>query len=195
MNGRSALIRRATEPHETRRVPTDTAGTGGFDNMERGLEIFLNCEINPRDPAGVTMPYRILVPTLSFDGEFEPWVPLEEKKPASSSLSSSWWARISRRARKHKGEEHPSKSSSSAGAVIHDGSADDAGCAHDRMLDETDRGSGDELSDEGDDDSDTAHGGTEGGSGSTKTDTGDSDSNNSGRGKKKFLGLISLSKG
>lgn len=169
--------------------------------MERGLEVFLNCEINPRDPAGVTMPYRVLIPTLSFDGEFEPWTPLEEKKPASTSLSSSWWARISRRTRKYKAEEHPSK----ANGTHHVGNAahvdyTSSSSPHNGMLDETDRGFDDEISDEdGDDDSETSP--AVDGSGLTRTDTGDGEGtsnngngNNSGKGKKKFLGLISLSK-
>lgn len=33
-------------------------------NLEGGLDVCLNMEINPKDPAGITMPYRLLVPRL-----------------------------------------------------------------------------------------------------------------------------------
>ncbi|ELR04381.1 hypothetical protein VC83_06592 [Pseudogymnoascus destructans] len=38
-------------------------------DLEGGLEITLNVEVNQRDPAGITAPYRLLVPALFFDGE------------------------------------------------------------------------------------------------------------------------------
>jgi hypothetical protein len=37
-------------------------------NLEGGLDIVLNCEVNPKDPAGITTPYRLLVPALFYDG-------------------------------------------------------------------------------------------------------------------------------
>jgi PhoD related phosphatase len=37
-------------------------------NLEGGLDIVLNCEINQKDPAGITTPYRLLVPALWYDG-------------------------------------------------------------------------------------------------------------------------------
>ncbi|KAF4124957.1 hypothetical protein GMORB2_3796 [Geosmithia morbida] len=36
-------------------------------NLEGGLDICLNVEVNPRDPTGITVPYRLLVPKLDFD--------------------------------------------------------------------------------------------------------------------------------
>ncbi len=36
-------------------------------NLEGGLDICLNMEVSPRDPAGITMPYRLLVPALWYD--------------------------------------------------------------------------------------------------------------------------------
>ncbi|RKF76142.1 putative metallo-dependent phosphatase [Golovinomyces cichoracearum] len=36
-------------------------------NREGSLDIRLNMEINPKDPAGVTMPYRLLVPALFYN--------------------------------------------------------------------------------------------------------------------------------
>jgi hypothetical protein len=38
-------------------------------NLEGGLDICLNMEVSPKDPAGITMPYRLLVPALRYDEE------------------------------------------------------------------------------------------------------------------------------
>ncbi|KAI2630388.1 hypothetical protein GGS26DRAFT_591690 [Hypomontagnella submonticulosa] len=40
-------------------------------DLEGGLDVCLNVEINPKDPAGITVPYRLLVPRLwyEYDGE------------------------------------------------------------------------------------------------------------------------------
>lgn len=38
-------------------------------NLEGGLDISLNVEINPKDPSGITMPYRLLVPALWYEEE------------------------------------------------------------------------------------------------------------------------------
>ena len=35
-------------------------------NLEHGLDIKLNCEISQKDPAGITVPYRLLVPALWY---------------------------------------------------------------------------------------------------------------------------------
>jgi len=51
------------------------SGPREFINLEGGLDITLNCEVNPKDPAGITTPYRLLVPALWFEGEFEPSIP------------------------------------------------------------------------------------------------------------------------
>jgi hypothetical protein len=37
-------------------------------NLEGGLDIIINCEVNQKDPAGITTPYRLLVPALWYDG-------------------------------------------------------------------------------------------------------------------------------
>jgi PhoD related phosphatase len=38
-------------------------------NLEGGLDICLNVEVNPKDPAGITVPYRLLVPALWYGGK------------------------------------------------------------------------------------------------------------------------------
>jgi PhoD-like phosphatase len=40
-------------------------------DLEGGLDITLNVEVNPRDPAGITVPYRLLVPRLFWDDATE----------------------------------------------------------------------------------------------------------------------------
>ena len=37
-------------------------------NLEGGLDIIVNCEVSQSDPAGITTPYRLLVPALWYDG-------------------------------------------------------------------------------------------------------------------------------
>ncbi len=37
-------------------------------NLEGGLDIVLNVEVNQKQPAGITIPYRLLVPALWYDG-------------------------------------------------------------------------------------------------------------------------------
>ncbi|EEA20129.1 hypothetical protein TMatcc_000103 [Talaromyces marneffei ATCC 18224] len=50
-----------------------TADGETFVNLEGGLDITLNCEVNPQDPAGITTPYKLLVPALWFEGNgFDP---------------------------------------------------------------------------------------------------------------------------
>lgn len=39
---------------------------GDFINLEGGLDICLNLEVSQHDPAGITTPYRLLVPTLNY---------------------------------------------------------------------------------------------------------------------------------
>lgn len=48
-------------------------GLGALINLEGGLAITLNLELNPKDPAGITTPYKLLVPILRYeDMEYDP---------------------------------------------------------------------------------------------------------------------------
>ncbi|KAI9375979.1 hypothetical protein BJX61DRAFT_24501 [Aspergillus egyptiacus] len=49
-------------------------GADTFVNLEGGLAVTLNLELNPKDPAGITTPYKLLIPALWFDEEtdFDP---------------------------------------------------------------------------------------------------------------------------
>lgn len=48
-------------------------------NLEGGLDICLNVEVDQRDPAGITKPYRLLVPALWYDGSMDRLLEPKEK--------------------------------------------------------------------------------------------------------------------
>lgn len=67
-----------TRPNGFRRRPTiiskkvaqsSEGEQTGHVNLEGGLDIALNCEVSQKDPAGITVPYRLLVPALWYEGE------------------------------------------------------------------------------------------------------------------------------
>ncbi|KAI1459548.1 hypothetical protein F4805DRAFT_66052 [Annulohypoxylon moriforme] len=52
-------------------------------DLQGGLDVCLNVEVNPKDPAGITVPYRLLVPRLWYEYEGEdasPPPPVEMQK-------------------------------------------------------------------------------------------------------------------
>lgn len=55
-------------------------------NLEGGLDICLNVEVNPKDPTGITVPYRMLVPKLLYeyvpDKEEEEEAVVENERPS-----------------------------------------------------------------------------------------------------------------
>lgn len=63
------FLRRPTNMSERAANKGDPEDTSGHVNLEHGLDIVLNCEIDQKNPAGVTTPYRLLVPALHYDGE------------------------------------------------------------------------------------------------------------------------------
>ena len=65
---RPGFQRRPTNLSEKAAVKGDADDTTGHINLEHGLDIVLNCEINQRDPAGITTPYRLLIPALWYEG-------------------------------------------------------------------------------------------------------------------------------
>ncbi|KAI5304720.1 hypothetical protein KEM56_006059 [Ascosphaera pollenicola] len=79
--GRSSVLSR--HRNSTREFKGGWADVYNQSSMEGGLDITIHCECNPRDPSGITTPYRILVPVLDYDGPFEPSVHREKKK--------AWW--------------------------------------------------------------------------------------------------------
>ncbi|GAE00063.1 conserved hypothetical protein [Paecilomyces variotii No. 5] len=47
-------------------------GAGGYVNLEGGLDVTLHVEVSPMDPAGITRPYKLLVPALWYEGGYDP---------------------------------------------------------------------------------------------------------------------------
>ncbi|KAJ0420062.1 hypothetical protein BJY00DRAFT_301710 [Aspergillus carlsbadensis] len=74
-------------------------GVGTFVNLEGGLDVTLNLELNPKDPSGITTPYKLLIPALWFEGtEFDPppepvtkgwrkWLPMRRNVSSKPSLN------------------------------------------------------------------------------------------------------------
>jgi hypothetical protein len=74
-------------------------GAGTFVNLEGGLDVTLNLELNPKDPSGITTPYKLLIPALWFEGaEFDPppepvtkgwrkWLPMRRNVSSKPSLN------------------------------------------------------------------------------------------------------------
>ena len=63
--------------------------TDGEISLEHGLDIVLNCEVNQRDPAGCTVPYRLLVPALYYTGNVE--------ENEGRGRKESWFSRLGSR--------------------------------------------------------------------------------------------------
>lgn len=65
-------------------------GVGTFVDLEGGLAITLNMEISPHDPSGITVPYKLLVPALKYEGT--------EYDPPPTQIVKGWrkWLRVPR---------------------------------------------------------------------------------------------------
>lgn len=83
-------------------------------DLEGGLDISINVEVNPKDPTGITVPYRILVPKLFY--EYDPGTDVlpqsegEDEKQELKGLKRL----LSLRSRGH------SAQAGSGGTVVHD---------------------------------------------------------------------------
>ncbi|KAH6638369.1 hypothetical protein C7974DRAFT_308441 [Boeremia exigua] len=82
---------------------------GDFINLEGGLDISLNMEVSQHDPAGITVPYRLLVPTLNYT---VPEPGTTEKQPRKGSFLGMFGGR---RKRKTIGDDGYSQSGSESG--------------------------------------------------------------------------------
>ncbi|EXJ78242.1 hypothetical protein A1O3_09403 [Capronia epimyces CBS 606.96] len=74
---RPGVLRRPTNVSEKAarkgNVPAIDAEGNEFDvndqiNLEGGLDVVLNVEVDQKDPSGITVPYRLLIPALWYDG-------------------------------------------------------------------------------------------------------------------------------
>lgn len=78
-------------PKPFHRTPTDLSvkkahkRAKSFEvNIAGGLDICLNVEVSPKDPAGITVPYRLLVPKLWYDAKNGEEVEMPERGRAKS---------------------------------------------------------------------------------------------------------------
>lgn len=76
-------------------------GAGAFVDLEGGLAITMNMEISPQDPSGSTVPYKLLVPRLRYEGT--------EYDPPPTHVTKGWrkWLKMPRR---NKEEDHDDES-------------------------------------------------------------------------------------
>ncbi|PSN63523.1 hypothetical protein BS50DRAFT_115741 [Corynespora cassiicola Philippines] len=86
---------------------------GEYINLEGGLEVTLNLEVSQRDPAGITMPYRLLVPALDY---MAPAEPATVEKPPRKSRISGMFGSLRGRNKRTVGDDGYSHSGSSAGS-------------------------------------------------------------------------------
>ncbi|KAL4751760.1 hypothetical protein BDW72DRAFT_212541 [Aspergillus terricola var. indicus] len=81
-------------------------GAGTFVNLEGGLAVTLNLELNPKDPSGITVPYKLLIPALWFEGT--------EYDPPAAPVTKGWrkWLSVRRNAsRKDSGNDYEAEES------------------------------------------------------------------------------------
>lgn len=80
--------RRPTNLSEKAANKGDIDDNTGHINLEQGLDIVLNCEVNQRNPAGTTVPYRLLIPALWYEGNGDENTEPHRKKNLLSRLGS-----------------------------------------------------------------------------------------------------------
>lgn len=62
-------------------------------NLDGALEISLNVEVNPKDPAGITTPYSLLVPKLWYEQEINQ----QTEAPQGTRARMKRWVSVSRK--------------------------------------------------------------------------------------------------
>lgn len=65
----------------------DVSGRQGNIDLEGGLEFTINCEVNQRDPSGETVPYKMIVPALFYEGR-QSYNPTLQRGRVSSFIGS-----------------------------------------------------------------------------------------------------------
>lgn len=63
-----AFHRRPTNMSDIAAIKGDSGESAGLINLEHGLDVVVNCEINQKDPSGHTYPYRLIIPALRYEG-------------------------------------------------------------------------------------------------------------------------------
>lgn len=75
----------------------DDSDAAGAIDLRYGLDVVLNLEVSQKDPAGITTPYRLLVPALRYDGAGDENV-IVRKPTSSGGLKSFFGMRRKKRA-------------------------------------------------------------------------------------------------
>jgi hypothetical protein len=94
---------------------------GDFVNLQGGLEICLNLEVSQHDPAGITAPYRLIVPALDYTPSA---TDIMEKKPRKSGRFGGLFGGGRRKTAKI-GDDGYSMSGSESGSELGEVSSED----------------------------------------------------------------------
>ncbi|KAH5418308.1 hypothetical protein HBI81_084460 [Parastagonospora nodorum] len=97
-------------------------GEGDFVNLQGGLEICLNMEVSQHDPAGITAPYRLIVPALNYTAPVDGVV---EKQPRKSGMFGGMFGGAKQRKRAKIGDDGYSMSGSESGSELGEVSSED----------------------------------------------------------------------
>ena len=83
--------KKSTKSSTKSAVAAAAAGDDDMINLEGGLAITLNLELNCKDPSGITTPYKLLVPMLRGDGA--------EYDPPATQVTKGWrkWLGVRRK--------------------------------------------------------------------------------------------------
>ena len=65
---RDSFLRRPNIGANSKSWAKDPTGREGHIDLSDGLEVVIHCEVNQKDPAGKTMPYRLIIPALTYHG-------------------------------------------------------------------------------------------------------------------------------
>lgn len=72
MQGRQNSFRRRPTSLTRSASRKDKSGRDGHIELRGGIEATINCEVDQKDPAGVTASYRLLIPVLFFQSKDDP---------------------------------------------------------------------------------------------------------------------------
>lgn len=96
---------------------------GNYVDLQGGLDICLNMEVSQHDPAGITVPYRLIVPALDYEAS-EP-ATAESERPKQGGVLGGIFGR--RRRKTKIGDDGYSMSGSESGSELGEMSEDDEG--------------------------------------------------------------------
>ena len=80
--------RRPTNVSERAATKGGADDNEGLINLEHGLDVVINCEVNQKEPAGHTVPYRLIIPALFYEGQGDENTVSYRKKSLISRIGS-----------------------------------------------------------------------------------------------------------